>query len=321
MRKATDTTPVPIRAVAASIWRFAVRRRASLSCWRQRSRCCTPGAMAKIDARVVATNATKYAVSVVSPADGKPLLKGTIKRNAKSTWIPGRMIRSSWRSSLSSRSRSCGDDAPALGIPACTRRTPAVKRPGDRRGLAARLRGYRIPAERPERRRGERCCGSSSAHRGSPREPWPRGCSTARTVRSAVAASRPEPTTSSTASRLGRRSTSTPRSSAPPERLHSSGQGTPEPVSRSVSRRTSAHQKEPNMSIYDIPISSLDGTPDMLGEQRGKVALVVNVASKCGLTPQYEGLERIHERYADRSFTVLGFPCNQFLEQEPGSAE
>ena len=75
------------------------------------------------------------------------------------------------------------------------------------------------------------------------------------------------------------------------------------------------------MSIYDIPISSLDGKPDMLGEQRGKVALVVNVASKCGLTPQYEGLERIHERYADRSFTVLGFPCNQFLEQEPGSPD
>lgn len=75
------------------------------------------------------------------------------------------------------------------------------------------------------------------------------------------------------------------------------------------------------MSVYDIPISGLDGSPDQLGPQRGKAALVVNVASKCGLTPQYEGLQRIHEQYADRGFTVIGVPCNQFLEQEPGSAE
>ena len=75
------------------------------------------------------------------------------------------------------------------------------------------------------------------------------------------------------------------------------------------------------MSIYDIPIAALDGSPDLLAQQRGKVALVVNVASKCGLTPQYEGLERIHERFADNGFTVLGVPCNQFLEQEPGTAE
>ena len=53
----------------------------------------------------------------------------------------------------------------------------------------------------------------------------------------------------------------------------------------------------------------------------GKAALIVNVASKCGLTPQYEGLERIHERFADRGFAVLGFPCNQFGGQEPGTAE
>ena len=75
------------------------------------------------------------------------------------------------------------------------------------------------------------------------------------------------------------------------------------------------------MSVYDVPISALDGSPDLLGEQRGKVTLVVNVASKCGLTPQYEGLERMHERYADRGFTVVGIPCNQFLEQEPGTPE
>ena len=75
------------------------------------------------------------------------------------------------------------------------------------------------------------------------------------------------------------------------------------------------------MAIYDIPIDALDGSPDLLAGQRGKVALVVNVASKCGLTPQYEGLERLHEHYADRGFTVLGVPCNQFLEQEPGTPE
>ncbi len=74
--------------------------------------------------------------------------------------------------------------------------------------------------------------------------------------------------------------------------------------------------------LTDIPINQLDGTPSSLGAHAdGKVALVVNVASKCGLTPQYEGLERLHETYADRGFTVLGVPCNQFLEQEPGSAE
>ncbi len=75
------------------------------------------------------------------------------------------------------------------------------------------------------------------------------------------------------------------------------------------------------MSLYDIPINSLTGQPGKLAEQKGKVALVVNVASKCGLTPQYEGLEKIYEEYRDRGFTVLGFPCNQFLEQEPGTPD
>jgi len=75
------------------------------------------------------------------------------------------------------------------------------------------------------------------------------------------------------------------------------------------------------MSIYDVPVNNLDGTPADLHEYEGKVALVVNVASKCGLTPQYEALERIHEQYADRGFTVLGFPCNQFLGQEPGTSD
>ena len=75
------------------------------------------------------------------------------------------------------------------------------------------------------------------------------------------------------------------------------------------------------MSIYDIDIDGLDGSSDVLKHQAGKVTLAVNVASKCGLTPQYTGLEHLQERYADKGFTVLGFPCNQFMGQEPGTAE
>jgi glutathione peroxidase len=75
------------------------------------------------------------------------------------------------------------------------------------------------------------------------------------------------------------------------------------------------------VSIHDIEIGSLQGEAGSLGDYKGKAVLVVNVASKCGLTPQYEGLERIHEQFADRGFTVLGVPCNQFGEQEPGSPD
>ncbi len=75
------------------------------------------------------------------------------------------------------------------------------------------------------------------------------------------------------------------------------------------------------MSLLDAPISTLRGEPTSLGQFRGRAMLLVNVASKCGLTPQYSGLERLHETYADRGFTVVGFPCNQFGAQEPGSAE
>jgi glutathione peroxidase len=75
------------------------------------------------------------------------------------------------------------------------------------------------------------------------------------------------------------------------------------------------------MSIYDLPVNSLEGEPDAMSGQKGNVTLVVNVASKCGLTPQYTGLERIHEKYADRGFSVVGFPCNQFMGQEPGTPE
>ncbi|HEY1174604.1 MAG TPA: glutathione peroxidase [Phytomonospora sp.] len=76
------------------------------------------------------------------------------------------------------------------------------------------------------------------------------------------------------------------------------------------------------MSILSSSISRLDGSAATLGELTGgRPALLVNVASKCGLTPQYAGLERLHEENADRGFSVVGFPCNQFMGQEPGSPE
>ena len=71
-------------------------------------------------------------------------------------------------------------------------------------------------------------------------------------------------------------------------------------------------------SIYSIPLRTIDGEDTTLGEHRGKVLLVVNVASHCGFTPQYEGLEKLHRKYAARGLAVLGFPCNQFGAQEPG---
>jgi glutathione peroxidase len=76
------------------------------------------------------------------------------------------------------------------------------------------------------------------------------------------------------------------------------------------------------VSILDAKIARLDGTPSTLGEiTAGRAALLVNVASKCGLTPQYTGLEQLQETYGDERFTVVGLPCNQFYGQEPGSAE
>ena len=75
------------------------------------------------------------------------------------------------------------------------------------------------------------------------------------------------------------------------------------------------------MSILDSAIGRLDGTPTTLGELTGgRPALLVNVASKCGLTPQYAGLEKLQETYGERGFTVVGLPCNQFMGQEPGTA-
>lgn len=77
------------------------------------------------------------------------------------------------------------------------------------------------------------------------------------------------------------------------------------------------------MTLRDIPVNTLSGQPSSLSGAglADKTLLVVNVASKCGLTPQYTGLEALHERFADRGFSVVGFPCNQFMGQEPGSPE
>jgi len=73
------------------------------------------------------------------------------------------------------------------------------------------------------------------------------------------------------------------------------------------------------MSIYQHSVRTIDGKDTSLEDYKGKVLLIVNVASKCGFTPQYEGLEALYKEYADRGFAVLGFPCNQFGHQEPGT--
>jgi glutathione peroxidase len=75
------------------------------------------------------------------------------------------------------------------------------------------------------------------------------------------------------------------------------------------------------MALFDQPIHTLQGEESSLAPYEGKTLLLVNVASKCGLTPQYEGLEKLQETYGDKGFSVLGFPCNQFMGQEPGTAE
>jgi glutathione peroxidase len=75
------------------------------------------------------------------------------------------------------------------------------------------------------------------------------------------------------------------------------------------------------MSVYDFSIKYSDNAAQSLAEHKGKVLLIVNTASKCGFTPQYEGLEALHKKYAEQGFEVLAFPCNQFGGQEPGDAE
>lgn len=74
-------------------------------------------------------------------------------------------------------------------------------------------------------------------------------------------------------------------------------------------------------SIYDFSVPDINNKPRSLIEFKGKVLLIVNVASKCGLTPQYEGLEALYKRYKNQGLEILGFPCNQFLHQEPGNEE
>jgi len=83
---------------------------------------------------------------------------------------------------------------------------------------------------------------------------------------------------------------------------------------------TDANQQALQRSVYDFSALSLDGRDAPLAQYKGKVLLVVNTASKCGFTPQYAGLEALYRQYKDRGLVVLGFPCNQFGAQEPGSA-
>ena len=75
------------------------------------------------------------------------------------------------------------------------------------------------------------------------------------------------------------------------------------------------------MSMYEQQINTLEGAPAELSQYAGNATLVVNVASKCGLTPQYEALQKVYDDYRDRGLVVIGFPCNQFMGQEPGTAE
>ena len=75
------------------------------------------------------------------------------------------------------------------------------------------------------------------------------------------------------------------------------------------------------MSLFDYKARTLNGEEKPLSDYKGKVLLVVNTASKCGFTPQYEGLQKLYANFADRGLEVLGFPCNQFGRQEPGEAE
>jgi glutathione peroxidase len=100
---------------------------------------------------------------------------------------------------------------------------------------------------------------------------------------------------------------------------------TNDPATSEQDRKPAPHvtnlSAEAAKSIFETPVKTLEGTPSSLGSHRGKALLVVNVASRCGLTPQYEDLEKLHAEYAARGFSVVGFPCNQFGGQEPGTAE
>ncbi|MDY0406944.1 glutathione peroxidase [Virgibacillus sp. 179-BFC.A HS] len=75
------------------------------------------------------------------------------------------------------------------------------------------------------------------------------------------------------------------------------------------------------MNVYDFHVETIDGKDKSLADYKGKVLLIVNTASKCGFTPQFEGLQKLYEQYHDKGFEILGFPCNQFAEQDPGTNE
>jgi glutathione peroxidase len=85
--------------------------------------------------------------------------------------------------------------------------------------------------------------------------------------------------------------------------------------------RTAGMNNNDPINIYDIKVKTIDGKEVSLSDYKGKVLLIVNVASKCGYTPQYEGLQKVYEKYKDKGFEILGFPCNDFGGQEPGSNE
>ena len=92
-------------------------------------------------------------------------------------------------------------------------------------------------------------------------------------------------------------------------------------AAKALAARPEPHYEGAMASVHDFTLNTLDGQPKALADYSGQVLLLVNVASQCGLTPQYSGLEALHEALAPRGFAVLGFPCNQFGAQEPGTAE
>lgn len=106
------------------------------------------------------------------------------------------------------------------------------------------------------------------------------------------------------------------------QRIREACRGTRQVADEAISRRATyaGDMDSQDFDLKDIALTTIDGTQTTFGEYAGKAIMVVNVASRCGNTPQYAGLEKIYEQFGERGFTVLGFPCNQFMFQEPGSA-